>query len=276
MDCREDFVCTSPMECDATTGNCITPVTPLGMPCVSDGECSVGYCARADSVGLESRSARLCSMACCTDSDCPGESICFASDAGVKMCLPGSLVGRTKGPGTSFTACGSGPECQSGLCGGGDGCVGNCALDAHCGSGNTCMIANVNGVAQFVCQQGATGGGSGAPCGGGCRSGICLTPGDLCGAACRTTADCPSGWYCGWLEFTDGSGSVQVCSPRPGGAGSGTDGDFCLSDLDCRDLQCVRSYAECWDSCCSDADCGGGRCKAVYISRGRFETHCEP
>ncbi len=277
-DCRE-IGCSSGEICDEATGNCVSP-SPLGTPCATDAECAEGYCALQGALGLSPADARVCAKACCSDADCSGDTICYASGTGAKMCIPAMLVGRQRGPGGTLAACSDGSACASGFCGTDlGGCLGSCSAHADCGSGRSCAVyRRADSRIQNACYSGTGGTNAAGFCDSGsdCRFGICyeIAFGEgLCSGPCGTTAECPSGLYCSWQDIE--SSFIQLCYPTSLWQGDGTSGAGCSFDSDCRDSACVGG--RCWDTCCNDADCGvSAHCRAVRFGDGRYEMHCNP
>ena len=243
-------LCTALQRCEASTGLCVD-VGQLGESCQRDSECQSGRCYLREILGLPD-TGRLCSQACCTDTNCPEGFYCAASGTGARGCVMGP---RPPSPA--------------------------CARSGDCGA-SECEIASSY---TFQCLGSTDGRAGGTLCGSNdeCASGLCDT---YCLDACGNVNDCPSApiWStgeraCRYLGFSSGDTTrwVTVCrySDRLGFEDypNATQGMTCGSDNDCRDGFC--SAGRCADACCNDDQCPESHLCAPVDHLG-WEMRCLP
>lgn len=127
---------------------CIPPASrELSEQCISDAECISGVCARGET------GAGVCS-ACKTSADCGGDTCgpsWLAGSRGPNVCRPGAGTGATGAP------CGSGVDCASGTCAGGN--ANACDLDGRpCVNDFSCPTGSdlIPGTCNTVGVQGGT------------------------------------------------------------------------------------------------------------------------
>lgn len=235
MRCTQDADCKTPQRCDKATGQCFEP-RPVGTVCRSDADCNQGLCMKMDAypLGVELADSR-CVSACCSDSDCPEQSVCVVSDAGVRVCLPVSIAARGKN--ASGDACVSDAECASGACVGGR-CLSRCSTDASCKSG-ACILSpgGPREPRRWACMEASLGRESaGAACSGfdptACRSGLCSDEGS-CVKACGHDADCTPDDVCTSQQvralLLGPTSQITYCERRA----STEDVNLCCTNADC-------------------------------------------
>ena len=262
-------------ECDEMTRSCVVR-KPMGESCGTHAECMSRNCVPSSAVGLSGQG--FCSSACCRDSDCNAGTICWASGRGAKVCVPESMLGRTRGAGGAGTGCGAGSECASGICVS-EVCLANCARDSECPGVCTWFgpynRTDADAMIQTACVSpvGPLGRGEFCANGGWCRTGICIN--NECSSACGTSTDCGP-WYCDAVAVREYGSSdpyryMHLCVPDPGGGG--TTGVDCTTHEACRDRLCLNG--SCADTCCSDATCvAGTHCRPILLG-DHWEMRCE-
>jgi len=250
--CMQDTDCVSPQRCDRTSGQCFAP-RPVGTVCRSDADCNQGLCMKMDAypLGVELADSR-CVSACCSDLDCPEQSVCVVSDAGVRVCLPVSIAARGKrGLGDS---CGSDAECSSGACIGGR-CAQRCVTEAGCKSAACALSSGSPREARrFSCVESPLGREpAGSTCSAfdptACRSGLC-TGSNSCAKPCGRDADCGA-------EETCGHEQVRALLLGPSSVIS-----YCER----------RTQTEDAGLCCTNAECAKGQLCAPKAIDGRSWT----
>jgi hypothetical protein len=270
--------------CNVESGLCVLPAA-IGESCDTDADCAgTAICIPGAALGLGG--GRICTEACCTDTECSGGNVCWVSGSGVKLCVPPSRVGTSRGPGTAGTACSSGGACASGVCLD-SRCLANCGTDGDCGSLSCVATVTSMSSVQFACDtpDGPIGQGMADLSDEGCSSRfssgyacsfVTLSCGPICIGSCRTTADCPSSiadtvYYCGFVG-ADGYDSTFAACTEKRHDGTAVSGGTCTNNSGCRDATCLMGM--CADSCCTTDDCSGTRtCRPIQI-RGQWETHC--
>jgi hypothetical protein len=244
--------------CDPVTLMCIAPRGP-GEACNVDPQCADGLlCFDSIALGLRSSdiggAARVCSKACCTDAECPPESVCWASGTGARGCIPRTLLASGPAGAPTDLPCGRHGDCGGGAC----TARSSPAYDDPERRAFTCGAAP--GTSSGSCDTSSD-----------CRSGVCVPYCGgffceyFCADPCGANADCSVEDYCGYVRL--GSGDVvQACVLRSD-FGTGGQGAPCASSSDCGGLACLSggSGNYCADVCCSDADCGS----ATYACRPR-------
>ncbi len=88
-----------------------------------------------------------------------------------------------------------------------------------------------------------------------------------------TNARCPSGQTCDVTSDTNGNVNGLACYPGNNSAElcalcSATEGPFCAGGLTCAHVD--TALTACARFCCSDADCGSGRCAQVDANGDSF------
>ena len=89
----------------------------------------------------------------------------------------------------------------------------------------------------------------------------------FCSVGCCSTNDCPSGYFC-----QHGPNAGRYCVPfddktRPKPSGDKAPGEECVEDTECATGRCAVDYGThkiCFDSCCSDEDCGDDLVCGLY------------
>jgi hypothetical protein len=270
--------CPGEWVCDTRTRRCRPPPAPLGAGCFADAECLSGLCYPArESLRLVSGvdgTTGLCSTACCTDADCPTDSVCWTPGTGARGCVPRTLLEAEGAGAPDLMTCAHAEACTQ-------ACV---AVDVDAYD-RTDLFMMACGVAPRD--------GDRDPCRryDDCRSGLCIPYYEdsfsdyvgPCSGACRSTADCqaygalsfpyPSvSMHCGYVHFQGAIDWLQVCVPDD--EGRGPHGAPCASSPECLDDACIDG--RCAMTCCSDRQCARGEiCRPSSIN-GRWEMHCVP
>lgn len=216
--CPAPTECQVSVSCNPTSGACDQIVNRApGFPCGSPASCIGGVQHTQDTCDGFGQCVPGTNTACAPFA-CGGTT-CFAACVGPAECAPGATcLGSTCTPlGGPGAPCGSGPECQSGVCCGSPGtcCAGVCCDDGTCSAshpGGTCecipfcgppnACGQDNGCGSpCTCPPGTTccgGGGSGNPpgcCAGPCCGTTCCEfSGTECcpGGVCATIGSCPT------------------------------------------------------------------------------------
>ena len=236
MRCTQDTDCKSPQRCDRTSGQCFEP-RPVGTVCRSDADCNQGLCLKLNDYPLDVGLAdSRCVSACCSDTDCPEQSVCVVADEGVRVCLPVSIAARGKK--ALSDGCSSDGECSSGACVGGR-CVLRCTADASCKSGAACSLSSGSPreVRRWSCVDSPLGR---EPAGGACsafdptacRSGLCSDFGS-CLKACGHDVDCSADEVCTYEQvralLLGPTSVISYCDRRS----SVEDQNLCCTNSDC-------------------------------------------
>jgi hypothetical protein len=265
---------------------------PGGILCSCGGasQCTSLVCADSLAVGTGLYNAagksNFCSQPCCTSSDCPTDTVCFATGQGGNYCVNPTWLGRAIPAGSTAGggACGRNADCRSGLCIG-NYCVDTCCSTPNgateCTGGESCQIGNFPGTSTvdqnfsaFCNYAPGANGQDGSNCGsnGSCQSNLCaMFTGEAsshCRDACRNDADCTGNDTCVYV-ITAQMGSptpiVAACAP---GAGNVAMGTTCDMTTNCKGF-CDPTAMKCTSPCFSDADCAGvsgWHCRLEVIS----------
>ncbi len=295
--------CPAPKVCDPDTQQCVTPdAGGTGDACTSNRACASGICGDAATLGksVVDVTGNICTIPCCTSSECPRDALCYATGAGGNYCVPQAAFKITAPLGTTLAglACESDTDCRSGSCEPkSKRCIDACCGDQNCGAGTTCRLAtSFRGKTSFACQAGN---GTTAP-----------------NAACRTNADCGDGYcydYGGGYAFcvnpccgSSACGSVffgfpyyftqalsctdspvgtlgdvaSVCNGQKQGTGTRRIGEDCTSDSSCASELCRTisdNVKKCTDVCCTDTDCAsvGWVCRPTSVQNSLY-LRCVP
>jgi len=221
--------------CDAHCVPGTLGTAPIGETCVSDAECTTGFC-RDPGDGM-----RRCLDFCRIDeNECLAREVCVPLAGACGGCVDEAIVGGGHGLGES---CDEGSDCRSGDCylhGG----LGECATpcDAGCAMGSVCReehcVADRTQPVGGACIDNAD-----------CQSGLCANSGEgsWCTIRCAASDECPVGMMCDPM--------VMVCAPD-----LGLDGAPCATGADCLFGLCGRVGGEsvCLSSCDRDTPCGAG------------------
>jgi hypothetical protein len=269
----------------------------LMCPCTDGASCDSGICA--DSLTVTSAlyaaagNQNFCTTPCCTSTDCPFGTVCFASAAGGNYCVNPAWLLRSTMPGNVMGGgtCVMGFDCRSGLCSGSDGgygvCLDTCCATSprtvttnECATNTTCRFGMFPGAVEFdrgyaaFCGRAfGPAGPNAAPCMSPyqCMSGLCDYA--YCENACRSTADCTAyGQSCTYSNppAPNGSAVIAVCSAAPGALpGAGVEGSWCTSNANCQSQFCDATSHQCTDVCFTDADCtqSGWRCRPEQVKQ---------
>lgn len=290
--------CPSPQECQACAVGrncgarrsiCIAPLKP-GSSCSTDSDCESGICVEGAAFGLTSSVAKICSRACCADSDCGDNNICLVRGNGTRLCVPPGLVGREGA--RQETACTDDMECSSGACdpdpvSGANLCRRLCTNDFDCvGSphGSACMfqpsLAFFAPVG-FACGppiEGATAqtGEFCIPNNNRCASGLCIPSliyVSACNESCRTdcTGERTTCAYESIANFFPGeTPRMPLCVLTEG---TNALGQSCQESAECAEGRCIEGL--CRNACCNDTDCGELRCRPMMTPDG-YGMYCAP
>lgn len=272
-----------------TTNPC--PTTGAGILCGCSGasSCASGMCADSLAVGMSLYNAAgmksFCTQACCTSTDCPSGTVCYATGQGGDYCVDPSWLGRAVPAGNTAGGggCSRNADCRSGLCTS-NYCVDTCCStpngSTECAGGDVCQIGTFPGsgsVDQNYASYCAFGGGNGqdgASCtsttGADCQSGLCARfmgeSSSHCRDACSSNADCTNGDACSYVisgQTTSPTPIVAACAPP---AGTVPMGSSCDMTTNC-DGFCDPNSSKCTAPCFSDGDCSGGwHCRIELIS----------
>ena len=259
------------MICNITTGDC-QPRAQLGQPCLRDEECESGICAERDTLGF-SGVGSICIQPCCNDSSCSPEHFCWDAANGATSCLPvqgfETETGRTAlGSKVADAACAGNAECMSGLCNNGR-CLATCRHDMECPGDLVCGTVQrvMDGKAVLGCVSGRVSRGQvcmmdATNCAvGGCGLMDGLIISDTCRErACRHDGDCVE-----TLRIPTIVQGVSVPHAYDGGCS-----DVSLMGNPVRSCSLGGSAS---GACCSDAPCGGGRCRPVGNGTS-YPMHC--
>jgi len=252
-------------------------------PCSGPSSCNAGLvCANSAEVpGNLNGGDSFCTMPCCTSTDCPGGTVCFAAvsnSTGGNYCVDPTWLMRNDGTGSGIggASCPIGNrDCRSGLCQSGfcaDTCCSTSASSTEC-SGTECRFADFPGLAPFDksfvawCGPGGTKG-NGATCSqpSDCESELCVGSfNGNCSNACRNTTDCGGqGQSCAYVTIGTNIGVIAACAP---GGGSKSEGEACSSDTECQSQFCDATSKECTDVCFGDQDCTatGWKCRPEQV-----------
>jgi hypothetical protein len=262
---------TAPGDALSPDGGCRS----LGCGCAGNSACDSGLCldkvAATPDLYNAAGGTSFCSSPCCTSSDCPGGTVCFATGAGGNYCVdPALLQDRsTPGAGMGGQACTDGTGCRSGRCVSGvcvDTCCSTAATD-ECAGGSVCAFADFPGTGFDVhfggnCAKTSGTLTDGAACSANtdCQSGFCNKDSTVlhCAAVCRRSADCATGRACAYFvpPGVTGSGNdiIAACLPNAGTLGPG---QACTTSQDCADGLCFSASggSACSDVCVANADC---------------------
>lgn len=298
--------CEGATRCNPASGSCV-PLVEDGSPCDFDAECPSDRCflavaLRLDDSHLDGHEG-ICARTCCADTDCPENSMCFASGTGARACIPRSVLELGEYGVPDVSPCAARDDCDP------SGCVLS-SIDAYTLPNllstqcepvpvESCFVARIGSWvvsdscdADFsgdaFCLDGACGLET-CETGDDCPTGICV--GNRCRQACGATADCAatprqSPPHCNFV-FSEREGRrdyVAACSFEPSGLRE--QGEACDEDRQCRDWTCVDESGNptpppgarriCANTCCSDAHCGDElQCRPIFV-HGRWEMHCLP
>jgi hypothetical protein len=258
------------------THTCVNNTTVgIGQPCAATSECvSPLFCADATVLGskvLPIATKGMCTAPCCTSSTCDNNFVCYAPGSGGHFCVDPAKIGRSTpgadAPGatdTTATRCRSG-ELQNGRC------IDTCCSDSDCTNGTSCAYGTLDGHSGYFCQPNTGSGQDGDVCFAqtDCHDYVCAY--NTCYANCCKTSNCP-GYACVAVKYNQSPDSVPLCAQNMLGAGG--IGTPCTNNTTCASNYCyddlVKSQQYCSDSCCVDADCGGG-----YVCRPTPQfLHC--
>jgi hypothetical protein len=235
----------------------------IGCTCSSATDCNGEICA--DSLTVTSAlytanmSTSFCTQACCTSTDCPGGSVCFATGAGGNYCVAPGMLQRSTSLGSRIggAACTSNADCRSGLCSQttcADTCCSAANSASECATGTTCHFGTFPGNgfdthASALCGVAATCTGFG------------------CDKPCRNTAECGTGQAC--YDLPSALPSKDIAAACTTADGPGAEGSKCTSDFQCATNFCdTMTTMSCSDVCFADSDCpvDGWRCRPAMVA----------
>jgi hypothetical protein len=242
-------------------------------PCNNAQDCASEVCASSMTVGNSligaAGGANFCTQGCCTSSDCPSGTVCYATGEGGQYCVDPTWVGRSK-PATGATfmggsACSTGSMCNSGLCANSacaDTCCSFASSSNECASPTSCVFGVFPGKqgidTHFAPHCGTAGtSGYGATCtaDGECQGGLCFQSGTggNCIMPCRSQQECGSGSGCQW--DVHGNDMYVACYLLPPTQmGNGDVGATCGSDPYCLSDYCNTTNL-CTGPCFTNSDC---------------------
>ncbi|MBM66457.1 MAG: hypothetical protein CMH55_09505 [Myxococcales bacterium] len=215
---------------------------------------------------------RYCTQACGASLDCPMASTCITlAHHGVTYCVPGDRVhARFDRPQNS--ACQTFADCRSGVCANtpnGPFCQQDCTNDSHCRGEEACMgtlLDEQQQLAVRVCGglAGTVPNGSACDPNGtnNCRAGLCDNTTNRCQPMCCKSSDCEPGLRCNPTRVV-GNQIWGLCGSADIQLGPAGVGNACGGDSDCRSGWCLAGV--CSDLCCTDSDCGRGRCRPYNL-----------
>jgi hypothetical protein len=255
--------CVSPEVCNAATGHCYDPgmqggTQPLNAACTAASECQSSVCFDfGGSIG------RRCVASCGTSGDCPASFTCY-DYFGARMCISNQLVANATFTDPAGATCADHTECKSYYCD--NVCIESCAENSDCGGGQCKWDEYSPDFYISACNGPLGAGGNGASCTANnqCRSGVCYGSG-TCGDLCGSTADCPNGNICGFVNFSVCQVSVfggclqwavnfvKACIATT--HGTGPIGTPCTDAGPCRDGLCHIALSRCTGVCSRNADC---------------------
>jgi len=270
-----------------TTSNC-----PGGILCSCGGasQCTSQVCADSLAVGTALYNAAgkssFCTQPCCTSSDCPVPTVCYATGQGGDYCVNPAWIGRATPAGNTAGGgnCGRNADCRSGLCSSSfcvDTCCSTPSGTTECTGGDTCQIGTFPGsgtvdqnYAAYCGYSPGQTGADGTSCNNNstCASNLCvLFMGEAsshCRDACRSDADCTGNDTCVYVVTTQMSTPtpiVAACAPPAGNVAMGT---ACDMTTNCKGF-CDPTAMKCTAPCFSDADCSavsGWHCRLESIA----------
>ncbi|HEX8793101.1 MAG TPA: hypothetical protein VF765_19285 [Polyangiaceae bacterium] len=249
--------------------------------CANAMDCGSGICATSSMVGntLNGAVGNFCTRECCTSSDCPSGTVCFASGEGGQYCVDPTWLGRSKpnAPPTrqGGSSCGTGSQCNSGLCVSG-ACADTCCsyASSSCTSPNASCVFGAfpgkQGIDTHFAPHCAPLPGNtslGNPCSNNsdCQGGLCYdfggTIGSDCTQPCRTSPECGSDSVCSW--DIQGSDVYAACFPLGSLSNFGA---TCSMDTQCGSGVC--NSTNCTGPCFANGDCSavaGWRCSPGIV-----------
>lgn len=253
--------------------------TGILCPCMNASECTTDapVCGTTAALGqaiftaANNGSTGFCTKPCCTSTNCPSGTVCWASGEGGQYCVDPTWVGRSKPAAASTliggSSCSTGSQCNSGLCANGtcaDTCCSYADSATECASPDaTCAFGAFPGMqgidSHFAPHCAPLPGNTqtGNPCSqnSDCQGGLCYdfggSLGSECTQPCRTSQGCVSDSVCGW--DIQGNDVYAACFPLEGQQGGY--GASCGGNNDCASLVCNMST--CTAPCFADSDCNG-------------------
>jgi hypothetical protein len=289
---RDDMLCNPtncpmPKYCDPATQACIDPTTTVGLgeACESDKQCRdmEAFCALREVMrGKLPVASGVCTRACCSSADCPPGLVCFAPGTGGKYCVKSQDVGVTAtGTKPAGATAAADSECRSGRISNGK-CVDVCCSSATCTNGTVCRNTSIFDTNTYACLDpvGTRNPGESCDSNNRCKEGICSN--GVCRSACCQSQPCGMTSYylnilCGEVQ-AGGGGAVPACAYLGNNLVNGGKvvGATCSKANDCRGEFCFTATSGnyCSDVCCTDADCGGLKCRPRDIGNGFFGLRC--
>jgi hypothetical protein len=258
----------------------------LTCKCSGSSDCASGICGAELTVTSDvynaAGKANFCTKPCCTSADCDASTVCFATAAGGSYCVRPDWLGRSTklGAKTGGQACAVGADCRSGACTGSvcaDTCCSSSRAGAQCGASTACRFGAFPGAGFDVhfaahCAASSGLGPSGTACrtAADCQSGFCDTILLICRDACESSQDCGvTRQSCGYTVSTPGSAGVAAACGQLQ-QGTGLQGSSCQTVAECQNGFCDPSSHQCTDVCFADADCTvpGWRCRPEVVQFG--------
>jgi len=125
-DCRQGFNCGTSLVCDASSGNCVGSMLPIGAGCSLNIDCASGLCTPAASTsGGVVWNGGYCTQACGAATACPAAATCITYADGTSYCAAAC---------TSSSECRTGYICSPGVA----ACLPDCRQGFSCGTALSC------------------------------------------------------------------------------------------------------------------------------------------
>jgi hypothetical protein len=254
----------------------------IGCGCMGATDCNTGICA--DQLTLTAAlfavvGVNVCTLPCCTSTDCPSGTVCFGTGRGGNYCVLPKWIGRNGGVGggQGGSSCSGPADCRSGVCSMAkcaDTCCSTAQETMECASGTVCRFAQFPGngfdtheTAWCGPNNGGSAGGTACVADRNCLSGKCNV---LCEAVCRTSAECGANLACSYgLAPTTLPANQDIIEACMATTGNTPNGGNCTSNADCQSAFCDGSMPmhHCTDACATDADCKAGmHCRPEFVT----------
>lgn len=240
--------------CDGFDNDCDDEIDEdcldIGEDCDDDAECVTRLCARTEA-------GEICTAECDPLrplAGCPEGMFCSRTEACRGVCVPGTVGNKAFGEG-----CEQNSDCRSLFCSDpGDGnkrCLTACRGDGDlCLAGEACVAATDQCGScvedRLISDSSRLGVGERCDSNDRCRSGLCVTDGDVkyCAKPCTEEAECEDLGHC-----RDGA---CIRGDRQEVGGPCVEAEDCAAGLFCLDDPQRGSY--CSQTCEDDAECGEG------------------
>ena len=275
-------VCKENETCDTTSLTCVAQrLKRIGEGCLADSDCEMTpvklMCIERAALGpqLAGPTRGVCSIACCSDSQCGANETCYVSGTGARVCLPRTLAANPASP----LRCVTNESCAPTV-------VQKCAAALLGEVGTTICRTPTTTEVMFTdpCDESSD-----------CASKLCVETSPItkrCSAPCAHANDCTelkqaastflnqASAYCSYVNLGSQDPKLRgafapICLvAREGELRAGRNGQACQFNLDCASGVCMGGSAEgrarCSETCCSDAQC------ALNPAPGVAPTRCQP